>query len=194
MAENKIKYGLCNVHYAIATIDSVTGEATYGTPVPFPGAVSLSMSPSGENTPFYADNITYYTVSGVTGYEGELEMARVIDSFKTDVLGVVADENDVLVEPLDISVVPFALLFQFEGDQKATRYVFYNCTCGRPNTDGTTKGDSVEPATETLSITATSVYDGELQANIVKAEANGDSDSTVYTNWFQSVYKPDMTP
>ena len=112
------------------------------------------------------------------------------DQFKTDVLGMVADNKDVLVEALGSGIVHFALLFQFEGDVKATRHVLYNCTCARPNNDGTTKGESIEPATETLSINATSIYNSSLDADIVKAEANANSDATTYSGWFGAVYSP----
>lgn len=188
MSENKIKYGLKNVHIATCNSVSTTGDQTYYSPFAFPGAVSLSMSASGENTKFYADNIEYWVGNGATGYEGELEVARVTDEFKQKVLGYVKDNKDVLVEDLDAPIIHFALLFQFEGDVKATRHVIYNCTCTRPNSDGTTKGESIEPATETLSLTAASVYNSSLQKNVVKAEANDNSDSTTYTNWFSSVY------
>ena len=188
MSENKIKYGLKNVHFATVNTVTTTGEFTYNTPVAFPGAVSLTLSPSGENTPFYADNIVYWVGNGSTGYEGELEMARITDQFKTDVLGMIADTKDVLVETLDAPIVHFALLFQFEGDVKATRHVLYNCTAGRPNNDGSTKNESIEPATETVALTATSAYNASLDADVVKAEANANSNSTTYTNWFQSVY------
>lgn len=189
MAENKIKYGLKNVYYAVATI-AADGSATYDTPVAFPGAVSLSLSPQGETSPFYADNISYWIGVSNTGYEGELEMARVIDSFKTDVLGYKRDNKDVIFEDANANPVHFALIFQFEGDQKATRHVMYNCTAARPEAAGNTKAESIEPQTETVSITATSIYVSSLDADIVKSETVNSTDSTTYAGWFSAVYVP----
>lgn len=186
---NKIKYGLKNVHYAIGSLQT-NGSMTYSTPVPFPGAVSLSLEPQGDNSPFYADNIVYWVGASNTGYQGDLEIARVIDSFKKDVLGMINDGKSVLVEDANAPAVHFALLFQFEGDDKATKHVMYNCTATRPSAAGNTKAESVEPQTESVTITATSVYNATLDADIVKAEANGDSDSMTYSNWFNTVYLP----
>lgn len=186
---NKIKYGLKNVHYAIGSLQT-NGSMTYSTPVPFPGATALSLEPQGENSPFYADNIVYWVGANNTGYQGDLEIARVIDSFKKDVLGMINDGKSVLVEDANAPAVHFALLFQFEGDDKATKHVMYNCTATRPSAAGNTKAESIEPQTESITITATSVYNATLDADIVKAEANGDSDSTTYSNWFNTVYLP----
>lgn len=186
---NKIKYGLKNVHYAIATI-AADGSATYGTPKAFPGAVSLGLEPQGDNTPFYADNIVYWVGAANNGYEGDFEMARIVDDFKKDVLGYVTDSKGVLVEDAGSQAVHFALMFQFEGDVKATRHVMYNCTCTRGNSSGETKGENVEPQTETVTITATSIYNASLDKDIVKAETIEASDETTYTGWFESVYLP----
>lgn len=186
---NKIKYGLKNVYYAIGT-PQTNGSMTYATPVAFPGAVSLSLEPQGDNTPFYADNIVYWVGNGNTGYEGDFEVARVLDSFKEDVLGMIDDGKHVLVEDMNAPIVHFALLFQFEGDVKATKHVMYNCTCTRTNESGSTKGESIEPQTETLTLTATSIYSAALDTDIVKAEANESTDSTTYSGWTSTVYLP----
>lgn len=186
---NKIKYGLKNVYYAVATI-AADGSATYETPVAFPGAVSLSLDPQGENTPFYADNIVYWVGASNTGYEGDLEIARVIDSFKTDVLGYKTGGNGLLYEDANANAVHFALLFQFEGDEKATRHVMYNCTATRPSAAGSTKEETVEPQTETVTITATSIYVAALDTDIVKSETIASTTDAVYNAFFESVTIP----
>lgn len=187
-ANNKIKFGLSNVYYAVATI-AADGSATYGTPVRIYGAVNLSLEPQGENTPFYADNIVYYTSASNAGYEGDLEIALVPESFKKDVLGYAEDTNGILYEDVDAKVKNFALLFQFEGDSKAVRHVLYNCTATRPSIESETKTDSTEPKTETVTVKATSVYNAGLDKNIVKARCTTDQ-ATQYAAWFESIYQP----
>ena len=191
MAENKIKFGLKSVYAAVCTLDS-SGAATYDTPFALPGAVSLSLSPQGDTNDFYADNITYWTSVANNGYEGDLELARIPDEFKEKILGYIKSEKNVLVEDVNASPVHFALLFQFEGDQKATRHVMYNCTATRAEASGETKGESIEPQTETITINAKSIYVSTLGTgkDIVKGETYQSTDSTTYNSWFSSVYVP----
>lgn len=185
---NKIKYGLSHVYYAVATI-AANGSATYGTPVAITGAVSMSLDPQGENTPFYADNIEYWVGNGNTGYSGDLEFALIPESFRTDVLGEIEDNKGVLVEDMNSAIVHFALLFQFEGDVKATKHVMYNCTCTRPAAAGQTKGESIEPQTETLTVKAASVYNAALDKDVVKASCPESADTTTYSGWTTAVYQ-----
>ncbi len=109
-----------------------------------PGAVSLSLDPNGEPSNFYADGYAYYTVSNNMGYEGDLELAMVPESFLTDVLKEALDENKVLLENANAETENFALLFEFDGDVRKIRHVLYNCSAARP---------TIESQTETLSIT-----------------------------------------
>lgn len=185
---NKIKFGLTNVYYAVAEI-AADGTADYDTPVRWPGAASIDLGPEGDNVVFYADNIAYWTGNGNNGYSGDLEIARVIDSFRTDILGDVVDGKGVLFEDTEAPVVHFALLFEFSGDVKHTRHVFYNCTVTRPSSAGQTKGESIEPSTETVTITAKSIYNDTLDKWVPKASTNEDTDSTTYEGWFSAVYQ-----
>lgn len=189
---NKIKYGLKNVYYAVATL-AADGTATFATPVRIPGAVNLSLEPQGDREPFYADDVEYFVSISNTGYEGDLEIALVPESFETDVLKAVVDTNKVLFEEVSPEIVHFALLFQFAGDKKNIRHCFYNCTAMRPNVEGETKGENIEPKTESLSLRAGSIYDATLQKDIVKAKTKDDTTDAVYNAWFSQVIVPGAT-
>lgn len=184
---NKVKYGLCNVYYAVATLDS-SNVATYGTPKPWKGAVNLSLDAEGNTTKFRADNIDYWVGVSNNGYSGDFESALIPDDFRQDVLGEIMDTAGVLVEDAAAKTKPFALLFQFEGDEKNTRHVLYNCTATRPSVSGATTEEEIEPQTETLSLTAVSVHNSSLDKDLVKARCK-ESDSP-YSTWFDAVYQP----
>ena len=185
--KNKVKFNICNVHYALITVDD-DGEVTFGTPVAMPGAVSLSLEPNGEPSNFYADGYAYYTISNNMGYEGDLELAMVPESFRTDVLKESLDDNSVLVESANVETANFALLFEFDGDVKKIRHVLYNCSAARPNIESATNEEEIEVQTETLAITAAPLANG-----YVKARTGDSTTDTVYTGWYTSVYMPTVT-
>ena len=169
------------------TVDD-DGEVTFGTPVAMPGAVSLSLEPNGEPSNFYADGYAYYTISNNMGYEGDLELAMVPESFRTDVLKESLDDNSVLVESANVETANFALLFEFDGDVKKIRHVLYNCSAARPNIESATNEEEIEVQTETLAITAAPLANG-----YVKARTGDSTTDTVYTGWYTSVYMPTVT-
>ena len=181
MPKNKVKFGLKNVHYAPVTFSD--GVPSFATPVAIPGAVSLSLSINGEPENFYADDGVFFVINNNMGYEGDLEVALIPENFRTGPLGEVLDANNVLVEQADRQLSPFALLFEFDGDQKHIRHVLYNCTASRPSVEGATKEDTIEVKTETLNIKAAPLPDG-----VVKARTGDNTDSTVYESWYGSVY------
>ena len=189
MAEknNKVKYNLKNAHYALLTV-AEDGTPTYGTPVSLPGSVSLSLDANGEPENFYADGIAYYVINNNMGYEGDLELALIPESFRTDVLNEKLDSKGVLIENSEVELASFALLFEFDGDQKHIRHVMYNCSASRPGIEGKTNEDSKEVQTETLTIKST-----PLSSGLVKAKTGNTTDETTYNNWYKAVYIPTDT-
>lgn len=176
---DKVKYGVRKVHYALQTTSG------YATPVAMPGAVSLSLTPSGDLTPFYADDIRYFVTMANNGYDLELELAYVPESFLKDVLGYTEDATaHTLYETASVQPKPFALLFEEEGDVDGTKFVMYNCVANRPNRSLATKEDAVNPQTQSLTITASPLSTGEIFAQTASSTT-----TTVINGWYSSVWK-----
>lgn len=176
--ENKVRFGLKNVHYSILT------GTSYGTPVAVPGAVSLDLSPAGDINKFYADNIAYYVAVSNQGYEGSLEIAKIPDAMLADVWGfTLGTTSKVLTESASAEPKTFALLFQIDGDQNNDCFAIYCCTGARPNIGSQTIEASKEPRTQSIDITAAPRSDGKVCAKTTK-----DTPSATKTGWFSTVF------
>ena len=182
--KNKVKFNICNVHYAPITA-AEDGTVTFVAPVAMPGAVSISMDPTGEPESFYADGVEYYVINNNQGYDGDLELAMIPESFRTDILKEEADANQVLVENANSETGSFALLFEFDGDIRKIRHVLYNCSASRPKIEGKTNEESREVQTETLTVKARPLANG-----YVKAKTGNKTAAETYAGWYQSVYLP----
>ncbi len=184
--KNKVEFNICNVHYAPITV-AENGTVTFAEPVPMPGAVSLSLDPTGEPESFYADGIEYYVINNNQGYDGDLELAMIPESFRTEILKEETDSNNVLVENANSETGSFALLFEFDGDIRKIRHVMYNCSASRPKIESKTNEEDKEVQTETLTVKARPMASG-----YVKAKTGDNTADTVYANWYKAVYEPSV--
>ena len=101
------------------------------------------------------------------------------------------DAKGFYVEKSSDKQTEFALLFQFEGDENATRHCLYRCVASRPDVSGSTKNETVEPQTETINLTAMPRINDE----VVKARCPySASTSSSYAAWFTAVQEPTVTP
>ena len=186
-ADNKVHYALTNVHIATLEMDLESGTVTFGTPKRLLGAVSIDLSAQGDVIKLRADAMDYYVVNSNNGYQGDLNIARITDWFRSDILGdAITDTDKVLVENATQEPKAFAMLFEFLGDVKGTRHVLYNCAASRPNIKGENKDNLKDPDTDTLSLTSSPLPDGK-----VKASTTAETPMTVYDNWFKSVWVKD---
>lgn len=181
--ENKVEFGLRNCYYAVVTVDE-SGKITYGAPKKLPGAVSITFDKSGDLIRFKADDIDYYTNANNQGYEGTLTLARVPEDFRTEVLKEKKTEKGVLIENSDAQTANIALMFEFQGDVKATRHLLYYCSVNRPSVGSATK-DSGDPNTTELAMVASP----RPSDNLVKASTSAGVDEETYNSWYAKVYE-----
>ncbi len=185
MANNKVKFGLSNCVIAPIT-EGAGGTITYGNPIAVPGAVNLSLEPQGDTNDFYADNYIYFSSTANQGYEGDLEIAMIPDAIRTAIMGETVDSNGAYIETSNDAFKNFAFGFQIEGDVKARRFWYYNCSLTRPTNAGATIEDSKEPQTDTLTIKAMPrSTDLKVRVFIEKTEDN----VSVYNGFFTQVYE-----
>ena len=192
---NKIKFGLCDVKYAVATetTNPNTGAVTtsYGAYKAIPGAVNLSLSAEGENSNFYADNGIYVVLGSNQGYSGNFECAMLPEYAEEDLLRRTKDSNGVIVENANNAIpVQFAMSFRIDGDATNRRYVLYRCALTRPDIAGATKEASITPSTDTLTITCTPRPDEGL----VFAHTTEDTDAATLAAWESAVYVTGTDP
>jgi len=110
--------------------------------------------------------------------------------FRTDVLGDQLDETSgILTETTNSKPKTIALMFEFDGDVKATRHVLYNVTVSRPGTSSETKTETTEPTTQELSFIAAPTIDG-----VVKRSTTGTTTPAVYDDWYTNVFEPTEVP
>lgn len=185
---NKVNFGLKNVHYAPIEVED--DKITYDTPIRVPGAVSLELTPRGELAEFYADDMLYYSASSNDGYDGTLSIANIPEQFAIDALGEEKDEDDgVLTEKADAKQKDFALMFEFDGDKKATRHVLYKCVANRPTVSGETTTNTKEPQPNEL----TFISSARETDYAVKTKTTSETSEGIYDGWYDEVYEKSTT-
>ena len=165
--ENKVEFGLSNVHVAVESTDG-----NWEKPKLIPGAISFSPSAEGEDFHFYADDGDYYNEYTDNGYSGELSIALLPEWFLGKVLGYRKAQDGGIVEIKNAPKKRFCLIFEGKGDKHARRFAFINCGAGKPTEEYKTLEDKKEVRVQTLPITVS----GDLK-----------------TGWTRINYKPGDT-
>lgn len=186
MAE-KITYGVRNGHYAQVT-HNADGIPSFGAVKVWTGWSEMSLPPVGDPLKVYADDVTYYKVHVNQGYDGTVSAYQVPEDFKVNHMGEYKDSNGVMVERSSAQPMDFALLGEFQTADDAgadkKRFVLYNCSAGRADFTGSTKTESVEPASFSIPVTVSPTVADEL----VKATITKSANESIFNAWFSSVY------
>lgn len=183
---NKVEFGISNLHVGTYTVGT-TGTVTLGTPYHQPGAVSFSPEEQSEQNNFYADNVIYWSGYSGGSLEGDLEVAKFDDAFKTQFLGYTAKTDGGLALIKGATKPNVYIAFEVEGDAEKRRVIMYNASLGGIVREYSTTEESKEPATETIAVTVA----GDNATGVTMVTYN--QGTTGYTNLFTNPPVPSTT-
>ena len=108
-----------------------------------------------------------------------------------DVLGYTEDNDKILVESSAAfkTVNYFALVFEFDGDQRETKHCLYKCSASRSSIASQTTGEggTIDPQTETLNLTAVPRVDADKYIHLQTQES---TTTAVVEAWYTAVPVP----
>ena len=176
---NKVEFGISNLYVGTYSVGT-NGTVTMGTPYHQAGAVSFSPEEQSESNKFYADNVVYW--SGYSGgtFEGDLEVAKFDDTFKTQFLGYIQKADGGLGVVKNAARPNVWIAFEVSGDQENRRCIMYNCSLGGITREYSTIEENKEPATETINVTVTG--DNKTGISMVSYNQASTGYSTLFTN------------
>lgn len=184
------RIGLRNLFFAPLTDEALN---TYSAPVKISEAIEANVTINNDSTTLYADDRAVDVAEGFGEIEVELNI-RNLDSAAYELLmGVTKNADGVFEDHID-DVSPYgALLFELpQSDGGSKLYVYYKGKFMKPGTEATTKGESVEFQTDTISGKFMPREDGKWRAHLISTDT--DADPAVVAAWFDAVYAPTPTP
>ena len=177
---NKVEFGISNLYVGTYSVTATNGNVTMGTPYHQAGAVSFSPDEQSESNIFYADNVAYWAGYTSGTFEGDLEVAKFDDNFKTKYLGYISKSDGGLAAVKNATRPNIYIAFQVEGDAESRRIIMYNCSLGGITREYATEEESIEPATETIAVTVAG--DNKTGISMVSYNKTATGYSTLFTN------------
>lgn len=176
---NKVEFGISDLYVGTYSLNT-SGTVVLGTPYHQKGAISFSPEEQSDKTDFYADNIIYWSGYSGGSFEGDLEVAKFDDAFKTSYLGygTLSDGGIALVKG---AIKPNVyIMFEVQGDVEARRVIMYNCTLGGITRTYSTIEETKEPQTETINVTVAG--DNATGVSMVSYAKTASGYSSLFTN------------
>ena len=183
---NRVEFGISNLHIGTYSVNT-SGTVTLGTPYHQPGAVAFAPEANDENNTFYADDIEYWSEYDFTKVEGDLEVAKFSDEFKTQFLNYVAKTDGGIALIKGKTKPNVYIAFEVKGDAEKRRIIMYNATLGSIKREYKTIEENKEVATETIAVSVV----GDNATGVTKVGYK--YGTTGYNNLFTSPPVPSTT-
>lgn len=179
--------GCRDLHIAELLTDPATGKPTYGTPKRVPSLISVSVSDTVEQVNFYSDDTVEQTSSKTSSKTVTIELGYLSNELESEITGKTFGTDGVLIQGASDAPKELALLFRAPKSKNGDfRYVcLYKGTLNRTENQYDTQEDIVESANITLTGTFIPCLSNGRMSAVADSE---DSDGTVISGWFTSVY------
>lgn len=186
----KARVGLKDIHVAKLT-EEADGTVTYDTPRKIAGAIEATITPNTSRATLYADdqaaeNAQSLGVTEVSFGVGYLDL----DDYAF-LLGKEVNADGAIIESADDK--PPYVAFGFRSERSDGSYEYTWLLKGDfavPEESYTTKNDSIEFQTQTITGQFVMREDRKWRSRIVEGEA---ADETVIDGWFDEVYDAETT-
>lgn len=145
------------------TAETEGSAITYGTGFVIAKAIRANITYNRNDNPLYADDTIAENDNGMTGYDIELEIDKLPDQVRVDLLGdsVTGTGATAEYDQTDASApyVGFGYMrvLRENGDTKYQGIWCYKCQFSEPSEETTTKGETIEWGTPTLNATGMGV-------------------------------------
>lgn len=179
-AENKVTFGLENVHWSKPTVGT-GGAISYSKPEKMSGSIELQLDPQSTDIKLKADNIDYYVSASNDGYTGKVIMYNVPEEFLQYAVGE-EKVGDLIAERSSSQGKPITLLFQIEGDVHAVRHCLTQVVVKRPKVNSKTKDGSNFNNVELEFISSPRATD-----KVVKYKTSKNTSEETYNKFFEEV-------
>ena len=175
--------GLRNMHVAI-----INDDGTYETPKKLAPAISAEVTPNFETTTLYGDDRAVEIEEAL----GSIDISIGITDLSTDdyafLLGKTINEDGVVEDSTDDEAPYVAIGWELPKSKGSKRmYWYYKGKFTIPGNANTTKGESVEFQTPSITGKFMSREDGKWRARVDENDVDANSD--VVRNWFNEVYE-----
>jgi phi13 family phage major tail protein len=183
MANKKVQFGLKNVHYAVITGVDEQNNEIYSTPKRLPYAVNITLTPNGDKSEVFADDMIIFTEENNLGYTGTLELTTLQNDFMTEVMDMKTVAG-VELEYTTSQPKEFALIFEFSLNEGFKRTVFYRCTVGRTPVSAATNQQQKTFQNAVLNLFVNPTYNYCVKGAVEKNDENLE----VFNDFFNKVY------
>lgn len=144
------------------TTETDGAAIVYGTGFVIAKAIRGNFTYNHNDNPLYADDTIAENDTGITGYDVELEIDKLSDAVRVNMLGDLTSGTETVVISQTDQSAPyvgfgFIRVLREAGDTKYQAVWCYKCQFYEPSEETNTKGESIEWGTPTLNATGMGV-------------------------------------